>query len=319
MSQSQIKAIIADVGGTHSRFAKLTADGAIITTMVFHNGNFSTFEEAVRSYLDRTGQMEIPREAAFCFACPIDGDRVALTNFGWDFTISGLRRRFSIARLEVINDCAAIALAVPRLGTDERTQIGGGAPAEHAPIAAIGPGTGLGVAGLVWSGERWIPLATEGGHVTMAASDDAEAAILAHLRANYGHISAERVVSGPGLESLYAAMAEMEGAPTQPLSADQIAEQSHENALCLKATRMFAALLGTAASDLALTLGARGGVYIGGGVVNKMGEAFDGAHFRARFEAKGRFEAYMASIPTYVITRPSPALLGLAALLDNAR
>ena len=313
------RAIVGDVGGTKSRLAQVGPDGAVSDPQVFYNRDFAAFDAVVRAYLDHADlAAAAPLAAAFCFACPIAGGRVALTNYGWEFAIADLAHRFGFARLEVINDFAAIALAVPRLSEDEREQIGPGTPVERAPIAVIGPGTGLGVAGLVWSGTHWIALATEGGHVTMAAYDDREAEVLARLRAVFGHISAERVVSGPGLVRLYTTLTEIDGVTAESLTAAQIATRANDDPLCRSATKTFAAFLGTAAGNLALTLGAYGGVYIGGGVVTSMGEAFDRSHFRARFEAKGRFQPFMAVIPTYVITRPWPALAGLAALLDRA-
>lgn len=324
MAADAPRAIVGDVGGTKSRLAQIGPDSAISDPQVFYNRDFAAFDAVVRAYLDHAGLVTppaaaaAPLAAAFCFACPIENGRVALTNYGWEFAIDDLERQFGFARLEVINDFAAIALAVPRLSEDEREQIGPGAPAEHKPIAVIGPGTGLGVAGLVWSGTHWIALETEGGHVTMAASDDREAEILARLRGALGHISAERVISGPGLEHLHIALAEIDGVTAEALTAAQIAARANDDPLCRSATKTFAALLGTAAGNLAMTLGAHGGVYLGGGVVTSMGDAFDRPLFRARFESKGRFQPYMATIPTYVITRPWPALMGLAALLDRA-
>ncbi|MBV9815222.1 MAG: glucokinase, partial [Alphaproteobacteria bacterium] len=220
-------------------------------------------------------------------------------------------------RLEVINDFTALALALPRLSAGDRQPVGGGAAAAGAPIGVLGPGSGLGVSGLVPSGVGWIALTGEGGHATMAAASDREGAVLDHMRRHFAHVSAERTLSGPGLVNLYNSLAAIDGVPAKNYSAAQITDLAMraEDPLCVETTTMFCAMLGTIAGNLALTLGARGGVYIGGGIVPKLGQTFIASPFRARFEAKGRFRAYLEAIPTFVVTHPLPAFLGCAALL----
>ena len=241
-----------------------------------------------------------------------------MTNRDWSFSIDRLRQDLGLETLHVINDFAAVALAVPHLGAADVTRIGGGAAAQGAPIAVIGPGTGLGVSALVRTPGRWTPVATEGGHVTLAAADEREAEVIAHLRRRFGHVSAERALSGPGLVNLHAALAALAGqaaaAPTD-ITARALAGA---DPLCRDAVAMFCAMLGTVAGDLALSLGARGGVYVAGGIVPDLGARFAATDFRARFEAKGRFKGYMAAIPTFVITMAQPAFTGLAALLEEA-
>jgi glucokinase len=220
-------------------------------------------------------------------------------------------------RLEVVNDFTANALALPRLGPRDRRQVGGGLPVAQTPIGVLGPGSGLGVSALVPAAGGWIPLASEGGHATMPAATDREDAVLSLMRHRFDHVSAERALSGPGLVNLYAALAELDGIPAAGYTPAQITDPAIGAAdrRCREATEMFCAMLGTVAGNLAVTLGARGGIYIAGGIVPKLGPVFDMSPFRARFEAKGRFRDYLATIPTYVVTNPVPAFLGLVGLL----
>jgi glucokinase len=203
------------------------------------------------------------------------------------------------------------------LGPDERRQVSEGTAVEKAPIGLIGPGTGLGVSGLVWSGHHWIPLETEGGHVTFSACDEREWAIYRVLQRRFDHVSPERLLSGPGLVNLYTALAELEGWSAEDLVPADITDRALTGSCrhCVEVLELFCGMLGTAAGNLALTLGARGGVYIGGGIVPRLGDFFDRSAFRARFEAKGRFSDYLATIPSWVITAANPALRGVAAAL----
>jgi glucokinase len=240
-----------------------------------------------------------------------------MTNHPWNFSIRALRDRLGFERLEVINDFTALALALPRLAPDERMAVGGGAAAAGAPIGVLGPGSGLGVSGLVPSGSRWIALTGEGGHATMAPANDRESAVLDRMRRHFDHVSAERALSGPGLVNLYNTLAAIDGVPARGFTAAQITDLATraEDPLCRETTMIFCAMLGSMAGNLALTLGARGGVYVGGGIVPRLGQTFVESPFRERFEAKGRLQVYLAAIPTFVVTHPLPAFLGCAALL----
>jgi len=220
----------------------------------------------------------------------------------------------------VINDFAALALAVPGLTGTDVLKIGGGAPAQNAPIAVIGPGTGLGVSGIVPSENGWIVLATEGGHATLAPRGARECAVTAAFARRFGHVSIEHLVSGPGLVNLWAVLAAVDGAPDDAPTPDQITEAAlnGSDAICVEALDMFCAMLGTAAGNLALTLGSLGGVYIGGGIAPRLGQYLAPSNFRTRFEDKGRFSSYMEAISSYVITRDNPALIGLVQQLRGA-
>jgi glucokinase len=249
-------------------------------------------------------------------AMPIEGDWVHLTNSPWAFSIEATQDALGLERLTIINDFAAQALAVPALGANERRQIGSGQPVEGDAIGVIGPGTGLGVGGLIRVDDRWRAIQSEGGHVSLAPHDDVDAAVWARLRARFGHVSNERVLSGPGLINLATALAEIDG---QQLAIEDPREVTRRARgpkcrYCRQALDRFSALLGAAAGDLALTFCARGGVYIGGGLVKRLGDLFDVERFRANFVAKGRFEEYLADVPTYLVTRRDPGLLGAAAM-----
>jgi glucokinase len=208
---------------------------------------------------------------------------------------------------------------VPFLAAGDLIKVGGGASQAGAPIGLIGPGSGLGVGTLIPTNGTYVTVQGEGGHATMAAADAHETAVLDLMRTRFDHVSAERLLSGPGLINLYNALCELAGERAAPLTAAQITdlEIERQEPRAGEAKAMFCAMLGTIAGNLALTIGARGGIYIAGGIVPKLGAAFVQSQFRPRFEAKGRFNSYLAAIPTYVITHPSPALLGAAKLLQQ--
>jgi glucokinase len=262
-----------------------------------------------------------PPWCAIGIANPITGDRIQMTNCDWAFSISGMQQALGFERLVVINDFTALALALPDLQSSELHQLGGGAAVPRAPVALIGPGTGLGVSGLLTGDApgRWVALQGEGGHVTLAAANPREAAVLQALRDEFGHASAERAISGQGLEALYAAVCTLDKvAGFAPLPAAEITQRAlaGRDAQCVEVLDLFCGFLGSVAGNLALTLGAVGGVYIGGGIVPRLGDAFTRSRFRACFEDKGRFRGYLQAIPVYVIhTQVSPALLGAARAL----
>ncbi len=317
--------VLADIGGTNARFAWQAGPGqpmeAVLNLPCADHGSLS---DAVRSYLHRTHRA-MPPACAIAIANPVVGDRVAMTNHHWAFSIRELKAQLGLARLLVVNDFTALALALPRLGPADRWQLGGGAPEPGAAIGLIGPGTGLGVSGLLPDGRGgWLPIQGEGGHGTLGATTPREAAVLELLREWHGHASAERAVCGQGLVDIHRALRQLDGrddaeAPQRPAASIADAGLVGRDAHCAEALQLFCAFLGIAAGNLALTLGARGGVYIGGGIVPRLGRWFAGSPFRARFEAKGRFAAYLQAVPVYVIDTPqSPAFLGAAEALDTA-
>ena len=309
--------LVADIGATHARFGLVSPDAKLLHSRTLSDEDYPTIEDALSAFLAERGEVTMPRQGAIAIASAITGDRVAMTNHPWSFSVQELKARFAFERFEVINDFTALALALPRLAPEDRQAVGGGAAAAGAPLGVLGPGSGLGVSGLVPCGNGWIALTGEGGHATMAAATDREGAVLDHMRQHFDHVSAERALSGPGLVNLYNTLAVIDGVPAKAYTAAQITELAirAEDPLCVETTTMFCAMLGTMAGNLALTLGARGGVYIGGGIVPKLGQLFLASPFRERFEAKGRLRDYLEPIPTFVVTHPLPAFLGCAALL----
>ena len=345
--------LLGDVGGTHARWAWQADPASPLQdiSVVRCNANASLYESASQYLAQRC--VEPIRAAGIGIATAVSGDDVRMTNHPWTFSIRDLQRCLGVERCLVINDFTALALSLPALGPADLLAIGdrdgerdgngdgdgngngngngdgdgdrngnrnGNAAASGTVFGLLGPGTGLGVSGLMsLAGGAWSALSGEGGHVTLAAADEREAAVLALLRARCGHASAERALSGPGLVTLYDALCRLDGtlpAPLQPTDVSTAALNGSD-AHCVQAVSLFASLLGNVAGNLALTLGARGGIYLGGGVVPRLGSAFDAALFRRRFEDKGRFAPYLAAVPTWLITAATPALTGVARALDT--
>ena len=309
--------LVGDVGATNARFGLISPKRELLHTRTLAVADHPTIADAITSYIGERGAWPMPRQGAIAIASAIVGDHVAMTNHPWSFSVSALKSQLGFDRLEVINDFTALALALPHLTPEHRLQVGGGTPAEGSPLGVLGPGSGLGVSGLIPAGRGWIALAGEGGHATMAPASDRESAVLDRMRRHFDHVSAERALSGPGLVNLYNTLTSLDGVPSRGYTAAQITnpEIGAADPVCAEATSLFCSMLGTMAGNLALTLGARGGIYIGGGIVPRLGQRFAESAFRARFEAKGRFSEYLAGIPTWVVTYPLPAFLGCAAVL----
>ena len=312
-------ALIGDIGATNLRFALVHPNGTLTPARIYALSDHASLPDAVEAYLAEEQPTARPLRAVLAVASPVTGNQVTLTNHPWSFSIEGLRQQLGLHRLRIVNDFVANATAIPHLSATDCLQVGGGAPLSGAPVGVIGPGTGLGVGALVPSANGPIAIAGEGGHVTMTPAAVQESAILDLMRKRYDHVSAERVLSGAGLVNLYNALCELDRTPAALFTPTQISNSRmwDENPQTREATAMFCAMLGTVAGNLALTLGALGGVYIAGGIVPQLGSFFAQSEFRTRFEAKGRLGAYLAGIPTYVIVRPLPALLGAAALLEQ--
>ena len=310
--------LVADIGGTNARFALVDETRRPFAEATLRCSEFPGVVDAARAYLAGAPAVRL-RSGAFAVATAITGDHVQFTNNGWGFSREESRRALALERLLVLNDFTALAYSLPSLTPAELRQVGGGAAAPDAAIGVLGPGTGLGMSGLIPVQGTWVPLQGEGGHSTFSPADSHEAAILQLVWRDFPHVSAERLVSGIGMETLHKAVLELAGQPFVPLSPAQISQRAlqEDDPICRSVLEAFCAMLGTAAGNLALTIGARGGVYIGGGIVPRLGEFFDRSAFRARFEAKGRFSAYLAAIPTFVILANAPALTGAASALQQ--
>jgi glucokinase len=307
--------LLADVGGTNARFVLETAPLRFEAVAVLACADYPGMQAAMQAYLAGVAARHPGpiRHAAIAIANPVEGDQVSMTNHHWSFSIAAMREQLGLDTLEVVNDFTALAMALPHLGPAERVQVGGGVPQDGRTIGLVGPGTGLGVSGLVPAGGRWVPLASEGGHASYAPGDAFEDEIVRKLRERFGHVSAERLLSGPGIELIYQCLAGKE------LGAAEITRRAQEGSCpdCVRSIDVFCGALGSVAGNVALTLGATGGVYIGGGIVPRLGELFERSPFRARFEAKGRLSAYVARIPTYLIIEQYPAFLGASAILSG--
>jgi glucokinase len=311
--------LLGDIGGTNARWGWIEQPGSVLQDVFARPcAEHASIHESAADYLARTGHSK-PRWVAIGAATAVTGDWVQLTNQPWAFSITELRRSLGAQRCLVMNDFTALAMSLPALAASELRAIGGGTAVPGAALALLGPGTGLGVSGLIpTAGSGWSALSGEGGHVTLAAADDHEAALIAWLRQRFGHVSAERVLSGQGLVNLYNALCALDGSPARTLVPAELTRAAIDasDAQCVRTVQLFSGLLGGVAGDLALTLGARGGVYVGGGIVPRLGAAFDPARFRARFEHKGRFATYLQAVPTWVITASTPALLGADRALN---
>ena len=310
--------LVADIGGTNARFALEIAPQQFKFVEVLACNDYNTLVDAVKEFL-RRHDISAVRHAAVAIANPIVGDWVQMTNHHWAFSIETTRQALHLETLLFLNDFTAQALAITRTPSEELLQVGGLAPVEGAPKAVIGPGTGLGVSGLIPSPAGYVPLAGEGGHTSFPPFDDTEMAVWQYAKQRYGHVSAERFLSGAGLVLIYEALAEREGARRQELTAAEISERalSGSSPLCRLPLDIFCAMLGTVSSNLALTLGARGGVYLCGGIIPRFIDYFRQSPFRNRFESKGRFDAYLAAIPVYVVLSKHPGISGAAVALDN--
>jgi len=305
--------LVADIGGTGSRLALMAAGKLVGTANTYTNQEFDSFESILSDFLQHVPAAAAPSFAALSVAGPVHNNAVSMTNLGWRLSGSELATHFGFTEVRILNDFAALAWATLELGATDLQQIGGGLAVTNANRGIVGPGTGLGVSGLVHTGQDWAVVAGEGGHVTLAATTEEEARVIAHVMKEYGHCSAERLLSGPGLTTLY----ELHGG--KRCAPETVSRLAHAgDAVAMQTLEMFAQLLGTVASDLALTLGAHGGIYLGGGILPDIADIFADTGFRNRFEAKGRFENYLTNIPTYIINAPYPSFRGLFACMQKS-
>lgn len=311
--------LVADIGGTSARFALLDDAGLPAQVRVLAVADHPGPAEAIDAYLAAIDAPADLGEAAIALACPVHQPVVRLTNGDWEFSRESLQARLGLQRLLLLNDFTALALSLPHLGAADLHQVGGGTAVERAPKAVLGPGTGLGVSAIVFDRGHWLALAGEGGHCSLAPADQREAAILALAWRELSHVSAERLLSGSGLPLLNRLVGAVDGRRAEQLTPAAIVARAvaGDDAQCEAVVETFCAMLGSLAGNLALTIGARGGVYVGGGIIPRLGELFERSAFRARFEAKGRFATYLAAIPTFVMLSPTPALLGAAHALTG--
>ena len=311
--------LVADIGGTNARFA-LVEEGAYTPQLerTLACANYRSLIDAVLAYLDDVSQ-PMPETASLAIATPVTDDRIVMTNHIWDLSVKATRKALGLKSLKVLNDYTALALALPYLDNNDYHKVGRGLASEKQTLAVLGPGTGLGVSGAIYAGDYWVPLQSEGGHISYGPLNERETDVIQVIRTHHNFVSAESLVSGPGLVLLYESIAKCDGVDHELLSPEQIANKALKgaNALAEEAVAMFCGILGAIAGNLALTLGARGGVFVGGGIVPKLGHYFTNSSFRARFEHNSRFGQYLAEIPTYVISSKYPALIGAAVAVKQ--
>ncbi|MBZ9610877.1 glucokinase [Rheinheimera maricola] len=319
MAKLPTHAIVADIGGTNARFSRVSLDNlALDKVAVYPCAQFATLADALSHYMQQQALTDI-KHVAIAIACPVTGDHVSMTNFHWQFSVQAMQQQLGLTALNVINDFTAVAMCLPALTAEQKVKLGNGNTQSGQPIAVLGAGTGLGVAHLLEVNGQFLALPGEGGHVDWAAQNEQEWFIQQMLAKEYGHVSPERLLSGPGLEAIYKALALHRQQVAEPLNAAEIARLalSGQSSLAQDTVQQFFASLGSVAGDLALTLSTFGGVYIAGGIVPKLLPLLANSEFRARFEAKGRFSAFNRQIATYVVTAEQPGLVGAAVYLKQ--
>jgi len=311
--------VVGDIGGTNARFALVEQGGVHPQAIeVLACADYDNLDQAVRDYLQRVG-LSFADQACFAVASPVSGTRVRMTNNHWRFDTEEMRQQFGWSTFKVVNDFTAMALGVPHVSKASLVHVCGGPGDPRRPRLVMGPGTGLGVSGLVPIKDGWVPLTTEGGHVDFAPTDDLEMDILRILKARFGRVSVERILCGQGLLNLYQAHAEIRGVASPLDTPDKITAAATEDRepLARESLRHFCEILGRTAGNGVLTLGSLGGVYLCGGMLPRFLDFFLESPFRDGFEDKGRMRPLLASTPVYVVTEAYTGLLGAAEALGN--
>jgi glucokinase len=303
--------VVADIGGTNIRLAVCCNEtGQTSQLRTFACAEFLTLDAALFQYFSTLS--EPVTSLCLGIACPVEDDLVSMTNLSWKFSQKALKEKLKLEHLFVINDYTAISLAVPFLSDNDKIKVGQGEPKKQGVTAVFGPGTGLGVSHIIHVGNKWISLDGEGGHVSFASNSSEQADILLLLQEQFGHVSAERLLSGQGLVNIYHALCRLEGKQVELHEPKQVTESALDESceLANRSLHMFCQIMGGFAGNLALNLACSGGVYIAGGIVPRFVEFFEKSEFREFFEQKGRFQSYLNTVPTYIITHDNPGLLG---------
>ena len=318
--KSQWVGLVGDVGGTNARLALIDTVGHIRHPRIFPCKDYPSLSEVIAEYIHTTAGKKRPPKAVIAVAGPVVDGEIEFTNIDWTVSEVDLLSTFEFEAVDLINDFAAQALACPRLeGADLRglgPDLGRGA--HDCPLVALGAGTGFGVAALA-RGERGdIAISTEGGHAGFAPNDEVELEIWRRLNAKFGRVSIERLLSGAGLYEVYRTLADLESkVAALPDEMAVTREGLVGDPLAAAALDRFGGMLGAVAGDLALTYGARGGVYVSGGIAPRMAERLAAGPFRRRFEDKGRLSDYVRAIPTFLVLHPYPAIVGAARQLEQ--
>ncbi|MBX7249997.1 MAG: glucokinase [Caulobacteraceae bacterium] len=308
--------LVGDIGGTNARFGLVDELGVVREPRALPRRDYASVADAISDYLSAVGAPD-KDGIALAAAGPVVDGAVRFTNRGWSSSETALRE-LGFREAVILNDFAALAEALRVLGPAECRRIG--PPVEGDPGAAcvvLGPGTGLGVGALARRNGRSVVVSGEGGHVGFAPCDEVEFAVARRLAAIHGRVSIERILSGPGLSDLHDILQELAGRPAPRLPAPEITEAAtgRREPECVETVDRFCAILGSVCGDFALAFGARGGVWLTGGVAQALAPVLEAGPFRSRFEDKGRMAPYVSAIPTRLITDPLAALRGLAALV----
>lgn len=324
MTEQSSFSLVGDIGGTNARLA-LVREGEVRPEAieVLPCGDYDNLDGAITAYLAKVGVASVT-DACLAVASPVPAAndplaQVRMTNNHWRFGVQAIRETFGLRSFKVINDFTAMALGVPHVPQNHLIQVCGGTGDPTRPRLVIGPGTGLGVSGLIPIREGWVPLMTEGGHVDFSPTDETDIAVLRILKARFGRVSVERILCGQGLLNLYQAHAEIQGvaAPLDEPQKITTAAAEQGDPLARQALRHFCEILGRVSGDAALTLGSLGGVYICGGIVPRFTEFFLESPFQTGFEDKGRMRPLMESTPVYIVTEQYTGLLGAGEALRN--
>lgn len=307
--------LLADIGGTYARFA-LAGHGAVGPTWSTEVGANESAIEALRRFLALGHGSEPVSGALLAAAGPVEGGRCKLTNAAWILDEEQIARALQLPWVRIVNDLEAVAAGLPDIDPGRTRLIGQDRALPGAPSLVIAPGTGLGMACVIVGPAGRCVVTSEGGHAALAATSEREDRLFAILRKRFGRVSAERVLSGPGLVNLHQAIAELDGGASVRLTPSQVTEAAFDGSspLCRETIDAFCGILGAFAGDVALNFGARGGVYIGGGIVPRFVDHLAGSAFRDRFVSKGRMQPYLERIPTRIILHPNPAFIGLMSL-----
>jgi glucokinase len=322
MTSSQTSALLADIGATNARFSLLTGSD-IEVAKTYAVADHASPVEAARAFLAGPAAGHRPERALIAAAGPVKNGRVALTNAAWVVDSERIATGLKMQDVKVLNDFEALGWSLPALRPADLVMVGaphGTSQGERGTMAVLGPGTGFGLAALAHGRQEEIVLVTEGGHATLSSENRREDAIILTLRSQLYHVSVESVLSGPGLIQLYHAIARTDGRSVPSRDSGEIVEHAlaGDCEVSRETLELFCAFLGSVAGNVAVTLGARGGVFIAGGIAPRFTDFLQRSAFRERFEAKGRMSAYLTAIPTAVITHPTPAFVGLAYLANRS-
>lgn len=311
--------IVADIGGTNLRIGISEKSDQVSQLEVYKCGNYQSLSDILEHYIQDKGLLGQKINMCLAIACPVGNDLISMTNLPWEFKQSELKESLKLNSLLMINDYTAIAHAVPMLNEQQKVKIGSGGAIPFEPISICGPGTGLGVANIIFHHKENISISGEGGHVDFAPTNAIEIDVLSFLLTKYDHVSYEQLLSGLGIEQIYQALCHINNQQEQGLSAENISEKAMSNSceLCHQTIALFCKILGSFAGNLALTHGSFGGVYIAGGIAPRFIDFIKQSDFRKGFEAKGRFSACNQKIATFIITEAQPGIIGASAFLHQ--